>query len=312
MQLKLLAAALPCAGLAALNAVPASAHVVAGDRVFPVTLTFDDPGVSDEASFPAITYTQTSGPTQEVDLGFEYDKTITSNTALILNYGYDIIHTNGSTQKGFENLFITGKWQTYTNAPHEFVVSLGVIRELGDTGSKQIDDEFGSTSPAFYFGKGLGDLPIGVLRPLAVTGELTYTFPDKSLKTTSVTDPDTGMMSLQFNNGASRSWSGGLSLQYSIPYLQSQVKNIGLTGIFSDLIPIVEFTWSSATSAPSQQPTMWTAAPGVIYLASWGEIGVEALFPLNKATGTHIGVVGLVHFFFDDLFPNSIGKPIFQ
>ena len=128
-----------------------------------------------------------------------------------------------------------------------------------------------------------------MLRPLAVTGELTYTFPDKSLKTTNVTEPDTGLTSLQFNNGASRSRSGGLSLQYSIPYLQSQVKNMGLTGIFSDLIPIVEFTWSSATSAPSQQPTMWTAAPGVIYLANWGEIGVEALFPLNKVTGTHIG-----------------------
>lgn len=307
-----LAIALPCAGLATIFAVPASAHVVAGDRVFPVTLTFDDPGVSDEASFPAIAYTQSSGPTQEVDLGFEYDKTITPDTALIFNYGYDIVHTDGSTQKGFESLFITGKWQTYTNAPHEFVVSLGVIRELGDTGSKNIDDEYGSTSPAFYFGKGLGDLPIGVLRPLAVTGELTYTFPDKGLKTTSITDPQTGLMSLQYNNGASQSWSGGLSIQYSIPYLQSQVKNIGLTGVFSNLIPIVEFTWSSATSSPSQQPTMWTAAPGVIYLASWGEIGVEALIPMNRVTGTHVGVVGLVHFFFDDLFPNTIGKPIFQ
>ena len=40
------AAAAACAGALALVSVPAHAHVVAGARVFPVTLTCDDPGVS--------------------------------------------------------------------------------------------------------------------------------------------------------------------------------------------------------------------------------------------------------------------------
>ena len=75
----------------AAGATPAFAHVIAGARVFPVTLTFDDPGVSDEASAPAFTATR-AGPTHEVDLGLEYDKTITPTTALILNGGYDIVH----------------------------------------------------------------------------------------------------------------------------------------------------------------------------------------------------------------------------
>ena len=194
------------AASALLAAHPVLAHVVAGARVFPVTLTFDDPGVSDEASLPAFTYTRSSGPTQEVDLGFEYDKTITPTTALIFNDGYDIVKTPGSTQTGFENLFITGKWQAYTNADHEFVVSLGVIRELGDTGNTQDGaDQYGSTAPTGYFGKGLGDMPIGLLRPLAVTGELSYAIADKKLKTTLVTDPDTGLMSLQFNSGNNNS-----------------------------------------------------------------------------------------------------------
>ena len=47
-------------------------------------------------------------------------------------------------------------------------------------------------------------------------------------------------------------------------------------------------------------------------MAGWGELGIEARIPLNKAAGTHVGVVGLVHFFLDDLFPNSIGKPVFH
>ncbi len=165
---------------------PVSAHVVVGARVFPVTLTFDDPGVGDEASFPSFTYERGSadggtGPTHDVDLGFEYDKTITPDTALILNDGTDINTTEGSkTETGFENLFITGKWQAITNATHEFVLSLGIIREIDGTGTTHTGaDAFGSTSPTAYFGKGLGDLPIGMWRALAITGELSYTVADK-------------------------------------------------------------------------------------------------------------------------------------
>ena len=311
--------ALAGACLGAVLATPAFAHVIAGSRVFPVTLTFDDPGVSDEASLPALTYARSAadggtGPGHEVDLGFEYDKTITSNTALILNDGYDIQQMNGAkTQAGWENLVVTGKWQAYTNAAHEFVLSLGVQREIGGTGTTHTGaDRYGSTAPTVYAGKGLGDLRIGMLRPLAVTGELSYTVVDKALKATQVSDPDTGLMSLQFNSGSNNAWAGGFSIQYSLPYLQSQVKDVGLRGVFANLIPIVEFTWTSPAASPSTQGTTWTAAPGVIYMADWGEIGLEALIPLNKAAGTNVGVVGLVHFFFDDLFPTTIGKPIFE
>jgi len=301
------------AGLAALlGAAPACAHVVAGARVFPVTLTFDDPGVNDEATLLSFSHLQASGPTNQNNYGFEYDKTITEHTALILNDGLTTITSPAGNRSGWTNLTLTGKWQAYTNAAHEFVVSLGVIHSFGNTGSTQVDDQTGTTAPAAYFGKGLGELPIGMLRPLAITGELYYTVPGRSLKVMTVTDPSTGLVSQQLNNGLGKTWFGGFSVQYSIPYLQSQVRDVGLTGVFSKLIPIVELTWSSAASSPSQQPTTAVAAPGVIYLATWGEIGLEALMPLNRASGTHVGVVGLVHFFFDDLLPNSLGRPIFR
>jgi hypothetical protein len=169
--------------------MPASAHVVAGARVFPVTLTIDDPGAADEASFPAFTYTRGganggTGPTHDVAFGFEYDKTITPDTALIINDGYDVDQTNGSkTEAGWENLVLTGKWQFITDADDEFVSSVGVIREFGGTGTSHTGaDAFGSTAPTGYFGKGFGDYSIGLLRPLAVTGELGYTIADRELK----------------------------------------------------------------------------------------------------------------------------------
>jgi hypothetical protein len=325
----LVAAALASAGLLAACVLtsPVQAHVVAGSRVFPVTLTLDDPGTADEGSLPSLVYQRSvqdggTGPTHSYNLGFEFDKTITPNTALILNGGYRIQQTNGSkTQAGFQNLYITGKWQVFLNAPHEFVASVGVIRELGGTGTSHTGgDRHGATSPTLYFGKGLGDLPIGLLRPLAVTGELSYTIADKELKASPgqqpsgsslISAPFVSGLANQYNNGNNNAWSGGVSLQYSLPYLQSQVRNIGLPGFLGDLIPLVEFTWSSPASTPSAQPTRWTAAPGVVYIADWGQVGVEALVPLNKASGPNVGAVALVHFFFDDLFPTSIGKPIF-
>ena len=304
-------------------AAPAAAHVTAGVRPSPVTLTIDDPGVADEASLPAVTYVRGpsdggTGPTHEVDLGFEYDKTITSNTALIFNDGYDVQQQNGSkTHTGFENIFITGKWQAYTNADHEFVVSLGLIRELGGSGTIHTGaDHYGSTAPTAYLGKGLNELPVPLLRPLAITGELGYTIADRELKAIQpvplpVTNAATnGGIASSFNTGNANAWSGGITLQYSIPYLQSQVKDYSLPEFIGQMIPLVEFTWSSPASTPSSQGTTWTAAPGVIYMARWGEIGLEALVPLNRATGTNVGVVGLVHFFFDDLFPHTLGKPL--
>ncbi|MBV8094095.1 MAG: hypothetical protein JO110_12910, partial [Acetobacteraceae bacterium] len=173
-------------------------------------------------------------------------------------------------------------------------------------------DEVGSTAPTLYFGKGMGDLPISYLRPLAITGELNYSISDKELKGTPVINPDTGMMSVQFNNGMANRWFGGISIQYSLPYLQSQVKDISLGRFFGGMVPILEITWSSPASSPSALGTTYTFAPGVIYLGPWYQIGVEALIPGNKTTGTNVGAIAQFRLFFDDLLPNSLGRPIFR
>jgi hypothetical protein len=302
MNRPIVAATLATAG--ALAVIPAFAHVIVGVRVFPVTLTFDDPGVGDEATLPQIIYQPGPGGTKLTQFEWEYDKTITPTTALIYNHGWDVLDTQGAkTRTGFENVFLTGKWQAFTIPDHEFVVSLGVIREFsGGAATQNIGgDEYGSTAPTVYFGKGLGDLPIGLFRPLAVTGELSYVIADKKLD------------SAGDNNGNPNSWSGGMSVQYSIPYLQSQVKDFGLPDFFNHVIPLVEANWSSPASGPAPgNPAGFTIAPGAIYLGDTYQVGVEALIPGNKAAGPHVGVIAQVHFFFDDLFPNSLGRPLFQ
>ena len=71
-----------------------------------------------------------------------------------------------------------------------------------------------------------------------------------------------------------------------------------------------EVTWTSRASAPGTIATAWMVAPGVIYQGDSFQPGVEALIPANRADGSNVGVIAQFQLFFDDLFPNSLGRPI--
>lgn len=307
------------------SAVPfldAAAHAIAGARVFPVTLTIDDPGVADEASIPTFTAQRQgasgeAGPGWEYNFGFEFDKRITENFGLGVSTAYTVRTTQGDkTRTGFQNLNVLAKYQAWVNAPHEAIVSLGVVREFGRTGTSHIGaDQYGSTTPMLYFGKGMGDVPVPALRPFAVTGTFGYTVADRKLKAIAGSDTGadaglTGVQALQFNSGNANRWVGGLSLQYSLPYLRSQVRDYGLPEFVNRLTPLIEVAWSSPASKPSDLGTQLVFAPGVIYSASSYQVGIEALIPANRASGRNVGVVAQFHLFFDDMFPNSLGKPL--
>jgi hypothetical protein len=296
----------------------ALAHGFAGPHMFISTLLIDDPNVADEASLPTFSYLPQpngGGPTPELyNLNFEFDKRITENFGFSISDGYQWLHTPGSgTASGWQNVQLGLKYKIYVNPEHEFMLSLGVFRMFGRTGATGDNasalgvNQTSSTTPTIFWGKGFGDLPIGFLRPLALTGTLGYSIADQKLKVTGF-DPDTG--NPLFNNGTSNLWSGGLSLQYSMRYLQSQVKDFGWPEFVNRLTPVVEVAWSSAASRPSQNTTQYLIGAGINYTADFYAVGVEALIPGNKQTGSHLGVIAQFHLYFDDLFPNSLGKPI--
>jgi hypothetical protein len=41
------------------------------------------------------------------------------------------------------------------------------------------------------------------------------------------------------------------------------------------------------------------------------QFALEALVPVNSLSGSRTGVLFQVHFFLDDIFPRSIGRPVF-
>src|SRR6185437_60561 len=148
------------------------------------------------------------------------------------------------------------------------------------------------------FGKGFGDLPetLPWLRPFALTGNFSYDIP---LKTHSADDLNPNV----FNYG--------FSLQYSLEYLQHHVKDIGLSAPFDRLIPLVEMSFSTAVNRGRGGEAVGTNQPGLIWAAQFVQIGAEAIIPVNAASGRGFGGVVQVHFYLDDLFPATLGRPLF-
>jgi hypothetical protein len=301
-----------------LPSAQAAAHGFAGPHLFVSTLIIDDPNVADEASLPTFFWLPQStngGPAPDLyTLSFEFDKRITDNFGFALNEGYQWLRMPGAkTANGWQNLSLTLKYKPYVNEEHEFLMSVGVVRNFARTGANGTNGatlgnaDTGSTTPIVYWGKGFGDLPVSWLRPFAITGELGYQIADKKLKILG-TDPDSG--DLLFNNGDSNQWTGGMSIQYSIRYLSTQVKDYGLPEFVNRLTPLVEVAWSSPASKPNQTSTQYLFGVGLNYTATDYAFGIEALIPGNKQTGSHVGVIAQFHLYFDDLFPTSLGKPI--
>jgi hypothetical protein len=86
----------------------------------------------------------------------------------------------------------------------------------------------------------------------------------------------------------------------------------GLPDFINHLIPIVEaqFTAPVENNFGNQFVITGTVNPGVIWVGSYFQVGLEAIVPINHASGTSVGAIGQLHFYLDDIFPNSIGKPL--
>jgi hypothetical protein len=104
----------------------------------------------------------------------------------------------------------------------------------------------------------------------------------------------------------------GFTIQYSLPYFKSHVSEIS-NDFVKHLIPITEAVFSTpiANATPGTWATTGTIQPSVIFLADTWQIALEAVIPVNGASGHRIGVVSELHFFLDDIFPDRPGKPLF-
>jgi hypothetical protein len=276
----------------------ALAYTASGDRLFPATILLPQIAPGDEFYSNVMTLPQTPSGIGSVNRATNfnevYAKTITDRLGVFVEETYTRLdRVKAGTFSGWQNFDMSFKYLAVLDLPHEFLFTIAADREFGDTGAKRVGASVsGATTPQLFFGKGLGDLDIGYLRPLAVTGFAGYTVADSHPR------PD------QF--------VGGLTLQYSIPYLQSKVQPFDMPEIFRSLTPITEFMFTAPSGKSFGARTTALFGPGVSYAGEGYEIAIEALVPASRATGRGIGVTAQLHLSLDFLAPDTIGRPLFS
>jgi hypothetical protein len=290
---------------------PAAAHTIVGDRVFPATLTIDDPGVNDELALPTFAYLTaanpdgTKGPVSYT-LGWEYAKTITADLGFSIG-SEGITWQRNPQAAGWANIETQLKYVFYQNPVHEFIFAGAVNVNWAGTGSPQSaslpSDPFTTVTTKAFVGKGFGDLSVDWARPFAITGEVDYNIPFTSINS------DGSLNANTLNYGA--------SLQYSLLYMNSYVKEV--PDFFKNLIPAFEFIATTPVSnigpslsgSFSPSDTTGVFGPSLYYIGSYFEIGVMAQIPINEASGKHPGVLAVLDLFLDDIAPDTLGKPLF-
>lgn len=251
----------------------------------------DDPFATDEFAFPTISWFK-SGGVATTDIGFEFDKEIFPKFALSIAGDYLFQEPDGgSGTSGWANFVAGVKYQLWENPDHQAIFSVGGLWQIGGSGSSEVGAGSANVfTPTIYYGKAFGDLPdsLNYAKPLAITGTLGVDLPTSA-------DPN----NLQW----------GFAVQYSLPYLQGQVRDIGLPAPFKSMIPLVEFSMTSPLNRGGGQTT-GTINPGILYENPHFQIGAEALIPVNSASGHTVGFVVRFQWFIDDIWPKVFGHPI--
>jgi len=296
------------AALGALLILPlarqATAHGFAGDRFFPATIATDDPFVADEMSLPTVTLNpRASDGSRETDIGFDIAKRITQRFGLTLSDQWKYIHVPGSPAlKGWDALSTGAQYQLFVDGPRELIGLVGLDVDWAHTGrvNGAGAPDFTTLTPNFDFGKGFGDLPDSVswLRPFAITGNLGVEFPTK-------------ITSAGQANANANAFDYGVAIEYSLEYLEHHVRDVGLGAPFDRVIPLVELSMTTPFNRGQGSETTGTVQPGLIWAGQYMQIGAEAIIPVNSLAGRGLGGIVQLHFYLDDLFPNSFGKPIF-
>jgi hypothetical protein len=298
------------AGLA-LQCAAAEAHGIAGNRLFPATLTFDDPAVADELAGPFV-----SDDKHPVDNGKVLDTTVGASITRLLipglgitadsNWTQHLQHGSGS-ERGFGPTHLGLKAQIYENDPLETLVAASLNWGIGGLGNPLLHDTpYDVVTPGVTFGQGFGALPdrLAWLRPFGITGAISVDFPTSP--TSHIPPPARAL-------GNPTIVHTGIALEFSTLYLTDR-----FTGgppdkePLNQWVPMVEFQFDTPLNGGYGTKTAATANPGVSYVFETYQISIEAIVPMNRRGGSSLGVRAGAVFFLDDLIPSLFGKPLLR
>ena len=277
-----------------LSASVAHAHGVVGDRSFIEPFITEDVNPKNEFVIARPQWAHGSDA-KTFSLGFGLEKKIADRVSITLDSEWDSISPNPPDEPqvtGFNNLGITLKGAFYIDPEHEFILS-AALEATAPVGSASVAERDWSFKPFLLCGKGFGDLPhsLQYLRPLAVQCD--------------------GGVEIGIDRARTTILAYNMAWQYSIPYLQSFVRDIGLGWPFNDLIAVTEFNFEHGVHGEDSGQARYFTTPGIVYMDRYVEVGVAGRFPMTGQAQREInwGVIGIVDLFIDDIFPITTWQP---
>jgi len=282
--------------LYALAATSAHAHGVVGERSFIEPFITEDVNPKNEFVIARPEWDH-GRDGRTFTLGFGLEKKLSDRFSLTLDSGWLDVSPEASSEpheSGFDNLAMTLKYAFFINPEHEAIASIA-LESTAPTGSRSVGAEGDwSFKPFLLYGKGLGDLPsaLNYLRPFAVQGDAGF--------------------EVGTDHARSTTFAHNIAVEYSVPYLQSFVRDFGIGWPFRDLIADVEFNFAHGVNGEEHGKTEAFATPGIVYMDRWIEVGVAGRFPLNEHTHQEFdwGIIGIVDLFIDDILPWTRWQPI--
>jgi hypothetical protein len=275
---------------------PVFAHGVVGDYSFLEPLITQDPTPANELDILAPSWVRSSDA-NTYNIGFSIEKVLYLDENYVPRFSIGggsswshVLPFAERSRQGFGNLTLFGKYAFYYSLKHEFMLTIGAQLQL-PAGNTDIEAQsHTSLGPLFLWEKGMGDLPnlpvLKYLRPLGVQSDFGYV-------------PALG-------GHTSHHMFADAVVEYSLPYLSNNAKDIGLKAPFRNLFLFNEINYDQLITGPSGStfPTL-LATPGIAYVSYHFELALGTQFALNNASrpGTHAAIVGLLDIFYDSIIP---------
>ena len=241
-----------------MHAPNASAHGVVGDYVFLEPLITQDPTPANELDILQPSWVRSSDA-NTYSIGFSIEKILYVDDEYVPRFsiggGSSWSHVSpfgGRSMEGFDDLTLFGKYAFYYSLKHEFMLTIGAQLQL-PTGDPDLEAQnHTSLGPVFLWEKGMGDLPnspaFKYLRPFGVQSDFGYV-------------PALG-------GHTSHHMFADAVIEYSLPYLSNNVRDIGLKWPFRNLFLFNEINYDQLITGPPGQtfPTI-LATPGLAYVS---------------------------------------------
>ena len=266
---------------------------VVGDYVFLEPLITQDPTPANELDILQPSWVRSSDA-NTYSIAFSMEKILYLDDAYMprisIGGGSNWTHVSpfqGAGMEAFGNFTLFGKYAFFYSLKHEFMLTIEAQLQL-PAGDKDVEEQnHTSLGPVFLWEKGMGDLPnlpeLKYLRPFGVQSDFAY-LP-------------------AFGGHTSHHM---FVVEYSLPYLSNNVRDIGLKWPLRNLFFFNEINYDQLITGPAGQtfPTL-LATPGIAYLSYHFELALGTQFALNNASvpGTHAAVLGLLDIFYDSIFP---------